>query len=143
MDPREFQRFAFRMVTSSDQPAQMRTAVSRAYYAVFNVGVEHLERLGFKVNKGPKGHHDVINRLSNSGDPDVERVGSQLTTLQHKRIQADYRLNEKNIENPNDAKLNVMLADRLISTLDQRCSSPNSKSLVAAIKNWEKATGLK
>ena len=91
MDPREFHRLAAQLVGGTS-PAEFRTAVSRAYYAAYNVAVQILEEMGFRVSRGPAGHGEVQNRLSNCGDGEVIRVGSQLATLHSKRIQADYRL---------------------------------------------------
>lgn len=48
MEPREFQILASELV-SRNRPADIRTAISRAYYAVFNVGVEVLKEFGFTI----------------------------------------------------------------------------------------------
>lgn len=99
MDPRDFHQLASQLAQSS-HTAELRTAISRAYYATYHVSVALLEAMGFRLSSGPAGHGEVRNRLSNSGDPEVMRVGSQLGQLQSQRIAADYRLHNISVENP-------------------------------------------
>src|SRR5438046_1576262 len=117
MDPREFQRLASQLVGGTS-PAECRTAISRAYYATYNVAVEILKDMGFPISKGPTGHRDVQNQLSNSGDAEVMKVGSQLTDLHSRRIQADYRLDRTDVENIKTAHTLVEQARKMIQTLD-------------------------
>lgn len=55
MNPRDFHRLAARLMTDFS-PAAARTAISRAYYASYNVAVETLTEMGFRVSRGPAGH---------------------------------------------------------------------------------------
>lgn len=137
MDPREFHRLAFQLVGGTS-PAEFRTAISRAYYATYNVAVEVLESMGFRISKGPGGHGEVQNRLSNSGDSEAIRVGSQLADLHNRRIQADYRLDRTDVENVRTARALVEQARRMIQTLDECRSEPRRAQIVAAIEDWER-----
>lgn len=139
MDPREFHILASELVKGR-RACEIRTAISRAYYAVFNVGVEILTGLGFRISEGPRGHGDVWNRLSNSGDSEVVKVGSQLTDLYTRRLHADYRLNKKDIEDQKTARLLVELAHNMIRTLDECRSEPRRPQIIKAIQNWEAKT---
>jgi len=140
MDPREFQVLASELV-GRNRAADIRSAISRAYYAVFNVGAEILAELGFRVSKGANAHGEVRHRLSNSGDLDVVKVGSQLGDLQSRRIQADYQLKQKDIENQKLAQAFVELAGKMIQTLDQCRSEPRRLQIINAIQEWESKTG--
>jgi hypothetical protein len=51
MDPHDFLLLAARLSNSSDQ-ADLRTAVSRAYYAAFHVARDFLTALGFRTPMG-------------------------------------------------------------------------------------------
>ena len=66
MDPHDFYQLASQLA-NSPHAAELRTAISRAYYAIYHVGVTPLESLGFRLSSGPAGHGDVRNRLSNTG----------------------------------------------------------------------------
>jgi len=73
MNPREFQQLASKLA-NGNSPAEFRTAISRAYYAAYNVGVEVLEQMGFRISEGPAGHGEVRHHLNNSGDIEMMRV---------------------------------------------------------------------
>lgn len=139
MDPRDFQILAKKLVAGTN-PAEVRTAISRAYYAAFNCAVAILEELGFRINTGSSGHGEVRNRLSNSGDNDLKKVGSQLADLQNKRIQADYRLKKTDIENQKTAQATVQQVDRLIQVLDECLREPRRQRVIEAIQKWERIT---
>jgi uncharacterized protein (UPF0332 family) len=76
---------------SSDQ-ADLRTAVSRAYYAAFHVARDFLTALGFQTPNGEQAHGYLWLRLSNCGDAKVAQAGHRLKDLRRKRNQADYDL---------------------------------------------------
>ena len=136
MDPREFQTLASTLVNGKT-PAEIRTAISRAYYATHNVGVQILGEMGFRISEGPSGHGDVWNRLSNSGNSEVMKVGSQLSDLYTMRIHADYRLARKDVENQKTAQGLVKQANRMIKILDENCSGLKKTQIIKAIQDWE------
>jgi len=137
MDPREFQTLASALANGKT-PAEIRTAISRAYYATHNIGVEILEEMGFRISEGPSGHGDVWNRLSNSGNSEVMKVGSQLSGLYTMRIHADYRLARKDVENQKTAQGLVEQANRMIKILDENCSGLKKTQIIKAIQDWER-----
>lgn len=142
MDPRDFHQLASHLVRSSSA-AEIRTAISRAYYAVYHVSAEILRAMGFQISTGPQGHGDVRNRLSNSGAPEVMRIGSQLGDLQGRRIQADYRLDNLEVENPKTAHALVEQAARMIQTLERCSKGLQRPQIIAAIEAWEQKIGTK
>ena len=135
MDPRDFQKLAAKLA-SGKSPSEIRTAISRAYYSVFNVGVELLKGIGLGVSKGPSGHGEVEHRLSNSANIDVQKVGSQLSDLRSRRIWADYRLDKKETENQKNAQALVQLAHKMIQTLDTCFTGPHREEIVSAIREY-------
>ena len=118
--------------------AEIRTAVSRAYYATHNVGTEILTRMGFEIQEGPGGHGDVWRRFSNSGDNELMRVGSQLRELHTRRIHADYRLERKEIEDQKTGQTLVEQAKRMIQILDGCSSEPRRTLVTRAIQEYER-----
>ena len=137
MNPREFQNLASTLVNGKT-PAEIRTAISRAYYSTHNVGVDFLSGLGFRIPKNASGHRDVWNRLSNSGDSEIMKVGSQLSNLYAMRIHADYRLNRTDVENQKTAQGLVEQANRMIKILDENFSGPKRTEITKAIQDWER-----
>jgi glycine cleavage system aminomethyltransferase T len=137
MDPREFQTLASTLVNGKT-PAEIRTAISRAYYATHNVGAEFLSELGFRIPKNASGHGEVWNRLSNSGDKEIMNVGSKLQTLHGMRLRADYRLDEKEVENQKTAQGLVEQANRMINILDEKFSGSKKVQIIKAIQDWER-----
>ena len=90
MLPRLFLALAEELALA-DGPAACRTAISRAYYAVFHTAQRFLERMGFHQPK--RDPHTVLQqRLQNSSDADIAFVGARLAQLHHERVQADYYL---------------------------------------------------
>ena len=140
MDPREFQRFAAATV-GSGTPAACRTAISRAYYALFNVAGQILQGLGFRISKGAAAHGEVYKCLSNSGDSEVIHVGSELNDLHSYRIRADYHMDRTDIERLAIASDLVEVAGELIRTLDAAFAGPRRAQLQATIARWRRENG--
>lgn len=139
MEPREFHILASRLVTEP-KPAEIRTAISRAYYAIFNMAAQFLVNLGVIIPR-TNVHVAVQQRLQNCGDLEITKVGSQLTELHTKRIQADYRLSEKSIENQKTALAVIMQVDRMMGLVENCLAEPRRQLIIAAIQKWEIITG--
>ena len=71
MNPRDFCKVARRLAGGTD-PADLRTAAGRAYYAVFNVGVELIDPI-VPVNRGPGGHGQIIRLFRIASTPPFKR----------------------------------------------------------------------
>jgi hypothetical protein len=140
MDPREFLKLASELVANVT-PATIRTGINRAYYAAHNVGVEVLTEMGCTIEKGPGGHGDVWMRLNNSGNKEIIMAGSQLGDLQTKRNKADYRMDNKEVEDQKTAKALVEQARRIIQTLDGCRGGSKSAQVKKAILEWEQKVG--
>ena len=136
MDPRDFQQLAS-ILSKGKRPAEVRTAISRAYYAAFNVGVELLQNMGFTILKSSAAHGEVLNHLGNSGDDDIKEASVKLGDLSSMRIKADYRLEYTWIETPKTAKAWVKQAKNVIDTLDTSCTGEKREQIIKAIKDWK------
>src|SRR5687768_2959177 len=133
MDPRDFITLAARLAAGSSA-SECRTAISRSYYAVFNVGAAHLRDLGFLVGKGAAAHGEVQKCLSNSRVPDVVLAGSQMNNLHSSRNRADYQLERPEVEKPDNAQAIVVLARDLIQALDVSFRGPQRAQLQTTIR---------
>jgi hypothetical protein len=114
-------------------PVECRTAVSRAYYAVYHAAEIFLERMNIHAPKGD--YHKILHRrLLNSGDEDVVDVGSDIGDLHSQRISADYYRHRKETEVQKAALAARSEARRMIAVFDS-CPiwSQRWKSIQAAI----------
>ena len=91
MRPDEFLEVAEALRTIN-RPAALRTAVSRAYCAVFHGAAEAHLRLGARRTRS----HDVLgSRLQASPDAAVRLLGDRFLSLEARRIESDYRLGSR------------------------------------------------
>jgi hypothetical protein len=94
-----------------------RTAIGRAYYAAFNVGVEALVAIGIRPSQNPSGHGELRNCLGASSDPELRRANARLGVLLSRRIRADYDLSDPVVETRAEADTACHEADEAISLL--------------------------
>lgn len=137
VDPKKFLELAQVLAFESPQASKLRTATSRAYYAAYNVSVDTLVGMGFRIDRSGNGHGQVQNLLGNSKNEDLQKISSDLGSLRTSRIGADYRMNDPKPENPTNVKAHVQHASRIIQTLDRCCGGPNRKDIILAIKGYE------
>src|SRR5208337_2915347 len=123
MKPRDFQVLALKLVSETGA-AELRSSVSRAYYAVYNSAVEMVGKLGFHVGSGVQGHGDVQKWLGNSGDVEIKKVGSKLTNLRTKRNRADYELDRTDVENPRTVQAVIQDSESMLQSLEQCLQEP-------------------
>jgi hypothetical protein len=70
-------------------PGHLRSAVSRAYYAVYHASTMASRQLG----ASPAHSHDEIgNRFQTSDDPVISSIGQRFLDLKSARQRADYKL---------------------------------------------------
>ena len=130
MDPRDFNRLAD-VLSHGTSSSEARSAISRAYYAVYHVAVETLKNVGISISIGPAGHGEVLRYLANSGDAEVCRMASDLSDFRRKRNDADYDLSNSAVEKATVAQSYVHLAERIISALDACQVEPRRSHIMA------------
>ncbi|MCD0491401.1 hypothetical protein LQD23_03720 [Chromobacterium violaceum] len=75
----------------------LRSAASRAYYAVFHKAKEYAEKRGLQVDysrlrKDPNSHEEVIFKFKHSSNSIDRNIGYELNQLKLSRATADYDL---------------------------------------------------
>lgn len=115
MDPRDFNVLARELANRADS-ASHRTAISRAYYAAYNVAARFLESFNYSIPHDPNSHTLVRKCLSYSEDRQMMIAGKKLSDLYNSRLEADYQLSKP--ENQKDAISRVEIASGLIKILD-------------------------
>jgi uncharacterized protein (UPF0332 family) len=89
MNDRDFLPVA-RTLAAAGGEAELRSAVSRAYYAAFHAARDLLGRLGFAVPRADRAHEYLYRRLNNCALGPVVAAGRVLHSLRSRRNQADY-----------------------------------------------------
>lgn len=91
MEPYDFLHLADTLKSRPDE-ASRRTAVSRAYYAVYHYIRAYLSNHNIP-DRCVKHHDPLIRCLRNSGVREVEILGDTVGDLKEERMDADYTLN--------------------------------------------------
>jgi hypothetical protein len=119
-------------------PAAHRYAISRAYYAVFNIAEEFFDRMG--IPRAKRDYHVVVQRrLLACGDEELSKFGSQLGDFHHDRIRADYQMSDKEVEDESYARTAVKDASRMARAFeDCPIYSERWKSIKEAVRKIEK-----
>jgi hypothetical protein len=137
VDPKKFLDLAQVLAFESPQASKLRSATSRAYYAAYNVSVEALGGMGFRIDRSGNGHGQVQSLLGNSKNEDLKKISSELGSLHTSRIGADYRMDDPRAENPTNVKAHVLHASRIIQTLERCCGGSNRNDIIKAIKDYD------
>src|SRR5580693_5937170 len=103
MSPEEFLTLGEELV-ERNTPACCRSAISRAYYGVFNAVGQLMRDSGLHLTEGSAEHGKVWQDLLNCGVQDLVKAGSQLGELHGMRIKADYRMQFRQPEEYKTAK---------------------------------------
>ena len=134
MDPRRFHNLAERLARSNEA-AELRTAVSRAYYAVYNVAAAYLNQI-VPLSRGPGGHGQVQRLLTNSEDVVIAQLGFDLGNLHSRRIDADYDMLDSKPETQKTVQSVVEKAGALIAALDQAFGGKSSEMIGKAVQRY-------
>lgn len=105
-------------LSNSRVEAELRTAVSRAYYGAFHVAKELLEQCGIGLPRGVSPHDKVCFCLSNSADEDARRAGDKLNNLRRIRNDADYELAADQFASQRNVQRQVRNATEIVTAID-------------------------
>lgn len=140
MNPREFYELA-KALSRRQGPAELRSSISRAYYASYLSGRSLLNGLGLPIAKNLRGHGMLQQRLSHSSNAIIKGAGEKLKDLHSYRIQADYDMDENAPEKPGTAAFCVLQAKQIIDTLDQCQSEPLRTQLKNTVEDYNSRFG--
>ncbi len=120
MVPRDFTDVASGVLDlECDQQARLRTAVGRAYYAVYLAGRAAIAHFSVYVSSNADSHEEVASVLSSSTDREIRALGDMLGKLRRRRNDADYVLYPSSHPETDDSvEATVLGAYIAIETLD-------------------------
>lgn len=110
----------------SSHEADARTSISRSYYAIFHLVIKMLRKE--KVGIGKRPSHKLHNIFHNSNNNAVRAIGRHISTLQHERIKADYKLSEK--VKKTHARMNYRLACKTKEDITSLFEGDDKKDIV-------------
>ena len=140
MTGREFVACAEKFAKGSSE-AELRSAVSRAYYGAFHEALALLHACGIWLPKTEQVHVKVGYCLRDCGDPDTAKAGRQLDILRSKRKVADYDLDDNRFADSSDARREALRARQVLETLDQ-CRTKATADFRAKIRSHARLLGL-
>jgi uncharacterized protein (UPF0332 family) len=133
MKPQEFLTLAERLVAVPHE-AELRSAVSRAYYCVFHSARLLVETCGVQVPLSASAHDKVDKCLQNSGNNELILAGRALNTLRSARNQADYRLLDRQFQDVRYVQVWVKTAKQVQEAIDS--AEGNIEAFRGTIKSY-------
>jgi hypothetical protein len=134
MKPDAFLVQAGRLAAQSrTDPANARTAISRAYYGAYHLVRFFLVELNFAVGKD----HDLHKPLLASRQSSAIEAGKLLSYLYKSRRRADYELVNTGCEQQEVAQVAVERAERLKGLLLQLEVEPIRSEIVAGLEAYK------
>lgn len=119
--------------------AAYRTAVNRAYYAIYHCSAEFLSSLGLQTSRGPQTHGQLQARIKNCGVPEFEQIYRISHRLYDCRLLADYDLKSNEFQFQATAALWVASAKQAIAIIADCKKSPNlCNQIRQGIREYEK-----
>jgi uncharacterized protein (UPF0332 family) len=116
MSPDDFLVLATRLSASPGE-AELRSAVSRAYYGLFHTARLLIEACDVSCPESGEAHDKIAKCLQNSQSPDVAAAGSKLNSFRTVRNHADYRLSDERFKNAKFIAIQLAIAREIADAL--------------------------
>ena len=116
----------------STPEADARTSISRSYYAIIHLVKEKLGQEEIEIDK--KQTHNLHNFFFNCRSRDVRAIGEHISTLQHARIKADYKLSEK--VKKIHARTNYRIARKIEEDITSLFEGDDKEDIVKQARNF-------
>ncbi len=113
--------------------AELRTAVGRPYYGVFNFVIEKLKTNGIRFSSAAEDHEKLVRYLTNCGIDEIQNVGMSINDLRGVRNNADYKM-AISFQNSSDVAFNVMKAEIAMNNFEKKSLG----AIVNGIKEYKK-----
>jgi uncharacterized protein (UPF0332 family) len=119
MNPKEFLKIAEDLCNVGN-PASLRTAISRSYYASFLTARDYAENtLGKAIRHDSRDHYLVKEYLKEIPDSEISELADDLGDLQDYRKRADYDMNDHTPEKLKKAEELFLMAENIIKKISE------------------------
>ena len=136
MTGHDYIALAKRLLADAEE-ASWRSAVSRAYYGAFHLGIDFFTALCFRVPQSDRAHSYLWMRLQNCGVAALVAAGSDLNELRSRRNEADYHF-RRPVSRAKAAHF-VATAEAVVAALDAASVGPVPAAAVqAAVARYER-----
>lgn len=122
----------------ADDPAAIRSVVSRLYYGVFHIAKKHLEDLGFHATKTERSHIFVQTRFQNANEEHPSEFGDLLVQLHERRKLADYRLDVQRYETTIFREEAVIRVEKAMAALGKCAHEPTRTKIKEGIVSYHR-----
>jgi len=129
----EFQDCARRLSTASTE-ADWRSAISRAYYAVFHHFREFFRGRGLDLGNGAQAHSNLYFGLANCGILGTREIADGIDDLRKDRTTADYDI-WKTMDGM-DAQSAVHDADAILGDFQNLIRSTSAQQIIDELKRY-------
>jgi uncharacterized protein (UPF0332 family) len=137
MDGSEFLSVVLRLL-NSNREADLRSAVSRAYYGVFHIARALVEECGVTLPKAAQAHDKLQWCLSQSGHPDAVLAAAKLSSLRADRNEADYDIQSARFRSPMSVQIIIRAAQEIVIAVSICNSEPHLSNLRPKIRAFAK-----
>jgi uncharacterized protein (UPF0332 family) len=137
----EFVVCAERLARSSAE-ADLRSAVSRAYFGAFHAARSLLQDSGVRLPKTEQVHVKVGFCLQDCGEANAGHAGQQLEVLRLERRRADYDLDDGRFTDGRKARSEVARARDILGALDLCRIAPAATDFKTKVRTQAKLLGL-
>src|SRR5689334_13430925 len=125
MNGRDFLDSARRLSTS-EHASDLRSSVSRAYYACYHAALSLCTGYGIRFSKNSTESHSKMPQcFDNCNVAIAKEVGKRLVSLREDRNSADYTMTDSMTEDAGNVALRIAIADEVMEAVDQCHALPN------------------
>jgi len=141
MTGEDFVLCAERLARSSAE-ADLRSAVSRAYFGAFHAARSLLQGNGVRLPKTEQVHVKLGFCLQDCGDANAGHAGQQLEVLRLERRRADYDLDDGRFADGRKARSEVARARDILKAVEQCRIAPTAAEFKTKVRAQAKLLGL-
>ncbi len=138
MQASEFQDTAERLAQGTTE-GDWRSAISRAYYAVFHHFLDFFLSHGLDLGRGGQAHILLYHGLNNCGCPTVVPVADVVNDLRRARGKADYELT--GTIDQTTAVDTVQVAQSIVDNFQNQLTTLAPVDIVDGVRNYLQASG--
>ncbi|HVX09697.1 MAG TPA: hypothetical protein VHC22_00710 [Pirellulales bacterium] len=124
------------LVQYKNDPAGVRSTVSRLYYGAYHIGISLLTELGWPPVANENGHQHAQRAFQNSGEQNAIEFGDLLVQLHERRKQADYKLHDERYESSRFGEEAVVRLDQALRAFQKCCNEPARTNIKAGISSY-------
>jgi hypothetical protein len=142
MNGREFLGSAVRL-SSSPHAADLRSAVSRAYYGAFHATLDSFAAAGIYFSQhSTESHVKMPQCLGNCNIPLAQVIAAQLQSLREDRNCADYEMDDHSLQSTASVELRIRVARQVIAGIDALLSDPERANIQTILRVHAKVLGM-